>query len=105
MTSIVTEYDDLGRSFCKDLARIVSTVCKLRALQRHVDLQRVFVKIGDSLRSKSSLVEFLESRRFLRKSTTPENCQKSGLLSLAIYNPFSLHIVDSIAIPSGSYRA
>ena len=41
----------------------ISTVCILGALQRHVDLQGVFVKIGDVVKFKGSLVEFLENRR------------------------------------------
>ena len=40
-----------------------STVCKLVSLQRQVDLQGMFVKIGDFIQSKGFLVEFLENRR------------------------------------------
>ena len=40
-----------------------STVGILGALQRQVDLQGVFVKIGDFIKFKGSLVEFLENRR------------------------------------------
>ena len=40
-----------------------STVCILGALQRQVDLQGVFVKIGDFIKFKGFLVEFLENRR------------------------------------------
>ena len=41
----------------------ISTVCILGALQRQVDLQGVFVKIGDSIKFKGFLVEFLENMR------------------------------------------
>ena len=44
-------------SRCSNFA---STVCKLGALQRYVDLQGAFVKIGEF---KGFLVEFLENRR------------------------------------------
>ena len=40
-----------------------STVCILGALKRQVDLQGAFVKIGDFIKFKGFLVEFLESRR------------------------------------------
>ena len=40
-----------------------ATVCILGALQRHVDLQGVFVKIGDFIKFKGFLVELLENRR------------------------------------------
>ena len=40
-----------------------STVCLLGALYRQVDLQGVFVKIGDFIKFKGFLVEFLENRR------------------------------------------
>ena len=44
---------------------ITSTVGKVEALQRQVDLQGVPVKIGDFIKFKRQgfLVEFLESRR------------------------------------------
>ena len=39
-----------------------STVCKLGALQRQVDLQGVFLKTSDFIEFKGSLAEFLENR-------------------------------------------
>ena len=47
-------------------AQISSTVCILAALQRQVDLQGVFVKIGDFIKFKG----FLEA--ILRKFTNPQ---------------------------------
>ena len=41
----------------------LSTVCKLAAFHRQVDLQGAFVKISDFIRFKGFLVEFLENRR------------------------------------------
>ena len=38
-------------------------MCILGALQRPVDLQGVFVKIGDLIKFKGFLVEFLQNKR------------------------------------------
>ena len=38
-------------------------MCMLGALKRQVDLQGVFVKIGDFIKFKGLLVEFLENKR------------------------------------------
>ena len=42
------------------------------------DLQGVFVKIGDLIKFKGFLVEFLQNRRSSETQKTPEICQKSG---------------------------
>ena len=69
---------------------VYSTVCILGALQRRVDLQGVFVKIGDFLKFKGFLVEFLENRRSWENQKPPANRQKSGLFWAS---PFTMHLV------------
>ena len=55
----------------------------------------MFVKIGDFIKFKGSLVEFLESRAILRRSKAPRKSpEKWTFLSLAFYNAPSLHTVD-----------
>ena len=67
----------------------------LGALQRQAVVQGAFVKIGDFVKFKGFLVEFLENRRILRKSKTPRKSpQKWTFLSLAFYNAPSLHTVN-----------
>ena len=65
-------------------------MCILGALQRQVDLQGVFVKIGDFIKFKGFLVEFLKSRRSWENQKPPENRQKSGLFWAS---PFTMHLV------------
>ena len=55
----------------------------------------MFVKIGDFIKFKGFLVEFLESRAILRKSKTP---RKSPFLSLAFYNAPSLHTAEPLPL-------
>ena len=50
------------RKFSKQVV-LNSEVCILGTLQRQVDSQGVFVKIGDFIKFKGLLVEFLENRR------------------------------------------
>ena len=56
--------EKLTRSVLKGFfnGALFSTVCILGALQRRVDLQGVFVKIGDFIKFKGFLVEFLENK-------------------------------------------
>ena len=54
------------------------------------------MKIGDFIKFKGFLAEFLENKRSLRKSKTPENLQKSGLSEPRLYNAPTLHAVDLI---------
>ena len=44
-------------------AHLNSTVCILGALQRQAVLQGTFVKVGDFIKFKGFLVEFIENRR------------------------------------------
>ena len=72
----------------------LSTVCKLGALQRQVDLQGVFVKIGDLLNLKVSC-GILREKALLRKSKTSRKLpEKWTFLSLAFYNAPSWHTVE-----------
>ena len=70
-----------------------STVCILGALQRQVDLQGAFVKIGDFIKFQGFLVEFLENRRSWENQKPPENRQKSGLFWAS---PFTMHLVCTL---------
>ena len=45
----------------------------LGALQRRVDLQGVFVKIGDFVKFKGLLVEFVENKWSWENQKPPEN--------------------------------
>ena len=60
-----------------------------------MDLQEVFVRIGDFIKFKGFLVEFLENRRSSENQNPPENLpEKWTFLSLAFYNAPSLHTVE-----------
>ena len=59
-------------SQCLPPPMLCPAVCILGALQRQVDLQGVFVKIGDSIKFKGFLVSS-------KNQTPPENRPKSGL--------------------------
>ena len=50
----------------------------------------MFVKIGDFVKFKGFLVEFLENRRSWENQKPPENRQKSGLFWAS---PFTMHLV------------
>ena len=83
------------------LRKIISTVCILGALQRRVDLQGVFVKIGDFIKFKGSSCGIPREQATLRKSKTPRKPpEKWTFLSLAFYNAPSLHTVDYSEISS-----
>ena len=56
-------------------------------------LQGVFVKIGDFIKFKGFLGEFLESRRSWENQKPPENRQKSGLFWAS---PFTMHLVCTL---------
>ena len=56
-------------------------------------LQGAFVKIGDFIKFKGSLVEFLENRRSWENQKPPENHQKSGLFWAS---PFTMHLVFTL---------
>ena len=58
---------------------MISTACKLGALQRQVDLQGVFVKIGDFTKFKGFLVEFPENRHSSENQKLPKSRQNSRL--------------------------
>ena len=66
--------------------RVPSIVCKLHALQRHVDLPGVFVKIGDFIKFKGFLVPFIENRRSWENQTSRKSPERQTFLSLAFYN-------------------
>ena len=76
-------------------------MCMLGALQRQVDLQGMFVKIGDFIKFKGFLVEFLENKWSRGKQKPPENRQKSGLLWAS---PFTMHLVWTLLIDSCGFR-
>ena len=75
-----------------------STVLKLGALQKQVDLQGVFVKVGDLIKSKGFLAEFLENRRSRETQTPQENRQKSGA------SPSAMHLVCTLLIRPVSFH-
>ena len=55
----------------------------------------MFVKIGDFIKFKGFLVEFLRGQAILRKSkTSRKSPEKWTFLSLALYNAPSLDTVD-----------
>ena len=57
----------------------------------------MFVKIGDSIKFKDCLVEFLQNRRSSENQTPPEKLpEQRTFLSLAFYNAPSLHTVNSL---------
>ena len=60
-----------------------------------MDLQGVFVKIGDFIKFKDFLVEFLESKRSSENQNPPENRQKSGLFWAS---PFTMQLVCTLLI-------
>ena len=57
-----------------------------------MDLQVVFVKIGDSNKFRGFLVEFLENRWSWENQKPPEKRQKSGLFWAS---PFTMHLVKA----------
>ena len=72
-----------------------------RCILKTVDLQGVFVKIGDFnlIKFEGFIVEFIENRRARENPRPPpprKSPEKWTFLSLAFYNAPSLHIVDSI---------
>ena len=79
-----------------------SKVCTLGALQRQAVLQGAFVKIGDFIKFKGFLVEFLESRRSWENQQPPGNRQKSGLFWAS---PFTMHLVGTLLTPLTSSGA
>ena len=52
------------------------TVCKLGALSRQVDLQGVFVKIGDITKFKGFVAEFPENKRSWEKKNSRKSPEK-----------------------------
>ena len=70
-------------------------MCKLGALQRHVDLQGPFIKIGDFIKLKGFLVEFIENRRSWENQRPPENRQINGLFWAS---PLTMHLVCTLLI-------
>ena len=71
----------LSNWVCNNWVRVGLPFAELGELQKQVDLQGVFVKIGDF---KINLIRFScgiprEQKAILRKSKPPENRQKSGL--------------------------
>ena len=82
-----------------------STVCILGALQRQVDLQGVFVKIGDFIKFKGFSCGIPREQAILRKSKTPRRSpEKWTFLSLAFYNAPSLHTVEKRVSQTGHFR-
>ena len=78
---------------------LCSTVCKLGALSGQVDVQGVYVKIGDFIKFEGFLVTnlsgFPREEALLRKSTSPENRQRSELFWAS---PFTMHLVCTVLI-------
>ena len=70
-------------------------MCMLGALQRQVDLQGAFVKIGDFMKLKGFSCGIPREQAILKKSTTSRKSpEKWSFLSLAFYNAPSLHTVE-----------
>ena len=65
-----------------------------RCIERQAVLQGAFVKIGDFIRFKAFLVEFLESRRSWEKQSPQKIARKVDFLSLA----FTMHLVCTLLI-------
>ena len=61
-----------------------------------MDLQGVFVKIGDFIKFKGFLVEFLENKRSWKNQKPQENRQKLDFSEPRLYNAPSLHNVEIV---------
>ena len=76
-------------------------MCKVGALQRQVDLQGVFVKIGASIKLKGFLVEFLENRSSSENQNPSENRQNTRLFWAS---PFTMRLVCTLLIQVSRVR-
>ena len=75
-----------------------------RCIVRHVDLQGVFVKIGDSIKFKTFSCGIPREQAILRKSKTPRKSpEKLTFLSLAFYNAPSLDSVEALGFRRKKY--
>ena len=68
-----------ARTSMKKFALIFCLSVHTRCIVKMSGFTRGFVKIGDFIKFKASLVEFLENRRSRENQKPPENRQKSGL--------------------------
>ena len=91
------ELDPINSGKLKSVMQIINSV-HTRCIVKAVDLQGVFVKIGDFIKFKGFLVDF-QRTALLRKSKTPRKTpEKWTFLSLAFYNA-PRHTVEIISYP------